>query len=63
MTSNESPFKRIDGGAPDPKKSSAPLSKVSPQKPYEDPSSVFAEGLPEWNLDPPGDMIRRHERA
>lgn len=27
---------------------------------YEEPVSVFAQGLPAWNLEPPQVMVRRH---
>ena len=27
---------------------------------YVEPNSVFAEGLPSWNLEPPQVMVRRH---
>lgn len=27
---------------------------------YVEPKSVFAEGLPEWTLEPPQVMVRRH---
>ncbi|MDY4488145.1 MAG: zinc ribbon domain-containing protein [Candidatus Limivicinus sp.] len=28
---------------------------------YEEPNSVFAEGLPEWSIEPPQVMVRRHK--
>lgn len=27
---------------------------------YVEPNNVFAEGLPEWNIEPPHVMVRRH---
>lgn len=27
---------------------------------YVEPNNVFAQGLPEWNIEPPQMMIRRH---
>lgn len=31
-----------------------------PPAKYVEPSNAFAQGLPEWNLEPPQIMVRRH---
>ncbi len=32
---------------------------VESVEPYREPVNVFATGLPDWNLDPPGEMVAR----
>ena len=32
---------------------------VESVEPYREPVNVFATGLPDWNLDPPGEMVTR----
>lgn len=47
------------------KKVSEPLKPVKPVKPvveYVEPESVFAQGLPEWSIEPPQVMVRRKRR-
>lgn len=37
-----------------------PVKESAPKAPaYEEPSSAFAHGLPEWSLEPPQVVIRR----
>ncbi len=58
----ESPFKRL---SPEPsRKNTATQKRETAQsyKPYVEPPSTLAEGLPAWNLEPPGEMVRRHEK-
>lgn len=38
---------------------SAKAPAAAPVK-YEEPNNVFAKGLPEWSLEPPQVMVRRH---
>lgn len=37
----------------------APVEQ-KPEKPYVEPESVFAQGLPAWSLEPPQVVVRRH---
>lgn len=36
-----------------------PVKVIKPVEVYEEPESVFAEGLPEWSIEPPQVMVRR----
>ena len=44
-----------------------PEPKAAPQAVptvvYEEPESVFAQGLPEWSIEPPQVMVRRNRKA
>lgn len=39
-----------------------PVKKVKPVEVYKEPESVFAEGLPAWNVEPPQVMVRRKRK-
>ncbi len=45
-----------DAPAFEPSKEEAPGGAA----PYVDPNSAFAEGLPDWSLEPPQVLVRRH---
>ena len=36
---------------------------VKPVSNYVEPESVFAQGLPEWSVEPPQVVVRRHKRV
>lgn len=40
----------------EPSKESAPTKTVK----YVEPNNVFAKGLPDWSIEPPQVMVRRH---
>lgn len=39
-----------------------PVEKAAPIQEYKEPESVFAEGLPAWNIEPPQVMVRRKRK-
>ena len=39
-----------------------PVKKVAPIQEYEESESVFAEGLPSWDIEPPQVMVRRKRK-
>ena len=70
------PFKTVPGSSPAPasatpfKPIASPkgpnhlgIAKVVESDPYKEPNKLFATGLPEWNLDPPGDFVVRNNSA
>ena len=49
-----------NGTAPDVPKASEAANKPEIPVKYEEPNNVFAQGLPEWSIEPPQVMVRRH---
>lgn len=39
-----------------------PVKKVAPIQEYKEPESVFAKGLPVWDIEPPQVMVRRRRK-
>ena len=39
-----------------------PIKMAKPVEEYKEPESVFAEGLPTWNIEPPQVMVRRKRK-
>lgn len=38
------------------------VNQTAPVQEYKEPESIFAEGLPSWNIEPPQVMVRRKRK-
>lgn len=43
-----------------PQHAEEPATAIPASAPYIEPESVFAEGLPSWNVEPPQLIVKRH---